>query len=149
MILYIFAIQQRHAPAETYLPAFDAATKCQAQITAVATPGSLAQRYGVVLQELRLEVLRHNGHLLGLASSTAAAGDSAEREDLAELLRVREGRQLEAMAVDGVEQLGFGAGSGDDQLGLGVEFTRDSPTSSIMQMAGWDQFDSMVSLGFL
>lgn len=152
-MLYVYAIQQRHSPLETYLPAFHAATKCQALITSIATTGSLAQRYGVVLQELRLELLRHNRQLALLAA------------------KQREGTNtgIGALALDGDENitnqtdnvgiLGFGGdnldmgrapGDPNGYSNLGYDslaFPESSPGSSIIQMTGWNQFDSLVSSG--
>jgi hypothetical protein len=163
-MLYVFAIQQRHSPPETYLPAFYAATKCQTQITSIATPGSLAQRYGVVLQELRLELLRHNGHLLALAAAHrdgTASGPNAflEGDDMVisvsamnqfgdgNMLSLEDNGAATAMLGmaqgHGVGASGHLAGLGDDALGI----TEESPGSSIIQMAGWGQFDSLVTGG--
>lgn len=162
-MLYVFAIQQRHALPSTYLPAFYAGTKCQTQITSIATAGSLAQRYSLVLQELRLELLRHNSHLLALVTAHrdgAAQGSSLflEGDDLVIGAMAGAGGQFgdanllpmehnnAAMALGLAQGHGGGgsghiAGLGDDTLG----FAEGSPESSIVQMAGWGQFDSLVS----
>ncbi|KAK1658753.1 fungal-specific transcription factor domain-containing protein, partial [Colletotrichum godetiae] len=63
VILYVFSIQRRVETPETCLDCFRLASRCHAQIESIATNGSLMQRYGVVLQELRLEVLRNNTYL--------------------------------------------------------------------------------------
>lgn len=63
MILYFYAIQHCAEAAELGMRYFHLASKCHAQIQSIATKGSLMQRYGVVLQELRLEVLRNNDYL--------------------------------------------------------------------------------------
>ncbi|KAL8404672.1 hypothetical protein RB594_009507 [Gaeumannomyces avenae] len=68
VVLYVHAIQQRNSPPETYLAAFNAATICQDHLASVAIRGTLTERYGVVLQELRNEVLKHCPYL---ASATA------------------------------------------------------------------------------
>lgn len=67
-MLYVYAIQQRAERPETYLAQFQAASRCHGQLESIATRGSLMQRYGVVLQELRVEVLRHNHHLAAVAT---------------------------------------------------------------------------------
>lgn len=153
-MLYVFSIQQRNSPLETYLPAFHAATKCQQQITSIAIPGSLAQRYGVVLQELRLELLRQNTHLLSLAAGqrngSGAAGVLLEGDE--SVLRQFDSADLLAL---GASELAFGAGAGapdaSGQLDIGQDdglgFPDASPGSSIVQMTGWGQFDSLVSAG--
>lgn len=148
MILYVFAIQQRNAPPETYLPAFHAATKCQLQITSIAISGSLAHRYGVVLQELRAELLRHNAHLFAL---------TAEQDDgTGTGLDMQGGHlNLERFGNTGLVDLqaghmGLDSASGNvgGQLSIGQDdglgFADGSPGSSIIQMTGWGQFDSLV-----
>lgn len=149
-MLYVYAIQQRHSPPEMYLPAFHAATRCQSLITSIATPGSLAHRYGVVLQELRLELLRHNNHLLTLAVEQR---DGTEHATGAVVLEGDESilgpsGNLDMLGLPGgnlgLGQAGDAAGQlpiGDDALG----FAEGSPGSSIIQMTGWGQFDSLVS----
>jgi galactonate dehydratase len=44
-------IQQRNEAEETYRPYFNAAARCQTQISSMAENESLAQRYTVVLEE--------------------------------------------------------------------------------------------------
>lgn len=144
-MLYVYAIQKRHSDPETYVPAFHAAVKCQKQITSIAVPGSLAQRYGVVLQELRLEVLRHNSQLL------ASAGDDIGTDEASAL----RGSGNEGLMGSFPDQVPIGMGSqglqfaptgGDDVAGqLNLGFGDHSPGSSIEQMMGWGQFDSLVS----
>lgn len=150
VMLYVYAIQQRHAPPETYLPAFHAATKCQAQITSIAIPGSLGQRYGVVLQELRVELLRHNTNLLDLGSTDgqgAAGGSTSMRNGEEGLLGSYTNQDILDLGPQGI---GFAPSAEDitGQLGLagqdGLGFSEHSPGSSIVQMTGWGQFESLV-----
>lgn len=167
VMLYLYAIQRRHSPPETYLPAFNAATRCQAQITSIATPGSLAQRYGLVLQELRLELLRHNSHLLALATGQVqgaggqhvVGGQGAGAEGMVdgqqhglsmmdEAVVGRFSADLLALeAADGAAAGGLGGfpGAGGLPLDDGGLFPDASPGSSIAQLTGWGQFDSLVS----
>lgn len=133
------------------MTAFRAATKCQALITSMATTGSLAQRYGVVLQELRLELLRHNRQLASLA-----ANEQVRTNTEMDTLSLGGDENIMSQA-DNVGILGFGGNSLDvgqapgDPNGyrnLGYDslaFPEDSPGSSIIQMTGWNQFDSLVS----
>jgi hypothetical protein len=44
-------IQQRKEAEETWRPYFEAATRCQTQISSMAENESLAQRYTIVLEE--------------------------------------------------------------------------------------------------
>lgn len=150
-MLYVYAIQQRHARLETYLPAFQAATKCQLLITSLATPGSLAQRYGVVLQELRLELLRHNNQLLAMTTSQQD-GALAGHESMmlgGDEAALGHPANLDMLGLNGGDLSGIGQIAGDvnGQLALDdtLGFVDGSPGSSIIQMTGWGQFDSLVS----
>ncbi|EKG18711.1 Transcription factor fungi [Macrophomina phaseolina MS6] len=135
VVLYVYTIQQRHSPPETYLPHFRAAAKCQEQISNIASRGSLAERYGVVLQELRLEILRHNEFL-------ATQGSSAAMPLL--------GSDLVFPVVhdQAPPVMGNGLGTVDGLQQMGHEpFAEPSPSSSIAQLTGWGQFDSLVTGG--
>ncbi|RSM07457.1 hypothetical protein CEP52_005199 [Fusarium oligoseptatum] len=126
VMLYVYAIQQRHAPPETY---------------------------GVVLQELRVELLRHNTNLLDLGSGNnqgARSGSASMRNGEEGLL----GSYTNQDILDlGPHSIGFAPASEDitGQLGLagqdGIGFSEHSPGSSIVQMTGWGQFESLVTGG--
>jgi hypothetical protein len=51
VVLYVYTIQQRNAAQDKYRKYFDAAARCQRQISSMAENESLAQRYTVVLEE--------------------------------------------------------------------------------------------------
>ncbi|VUC25726.1 unnamed protein product, partial [Clonostachys rosea] len=169
VILYLYAIQERSERPETYLRHFRAGSKCHAQLEKIATHGSLMQRYGVVLQELRLEVLRNNAYLASV-STPHAEEDSGEGE-------IREGRRdvARTMSVshNAPEQPNpFGApnmSASTSRLGLasahglggprgGNEDTSgivpapnpgsiDVMDDSLTHMASWGLFDSLVTGG--
>ncbi|KAL6351867.1 hypothetical protein LRP88_14677 [Fusarium phalaenopsidis] len=122
-------------------------------ITSIAIPGSLGQRYGVVLQELRVELLRHNTNLLDLGSTDgqgAASGSASMRNGEEGLLGSYTNQDILDLGPQGI---GFAPGAEDitDQLGLarqdGLGFSEHSPGSSIVQMTGWGQFESLVTGG--
>lgn len=143
MVLYVYAIQQRHQPPQTYVPAFHAASKCQLQISSIAIQGSLAQRYGLVLQELRLELLRHSRHLRELSEQQAEgmAGPEVLLQD--RTLPLDHSTAIRAEPVDlAVGQIGLNPTVGND----GLCFADNSPGSSILHVTGWGQFDSLVGL---
>jgi hypothetical protein len=58
VVLYIHTIQRRLDFADDWRPDFLAAEKCQAQLTSQVDRSSLVQRYGIVLEELRQEVVK-------------------------------------------------------------------------------------------
>lgn len=113
-------------------------------------PGSLGQRYGVVLQELRVELLRHNTSLLNLGSAngeTTVGGSTSIRDGDEGLL----GSYTNQDILDiGSHSLAFAPASEDmtGQIALagqdGLGFSEHSPGSSIVQMTGWGQFESLV-----
>jgi hypothetical protein len=57
-VLYVDTIQRRSDPHDSWRPSFQAAEKCQAQLSSFVAENSFAQRYGIVLEELRLEVVK-------------------------------------------------------------------------------------------
>jgi hypothetical protein len=59
VVLYAHTLQQRQQSLDTYLPYYNAALSCQHRIFSHAQDGTLFHRYGLVLEELRLEVLGH------------------------------------------------------------------------------------------
>ncbi|KAB2571371.1 putative transcriptional regulatory protein [Lasiodiplodia theobromae] len=137
---------------------FRAASRCHDQIARVATKGSLAERYAVVLQELRLELLRHNHHYYGIINGEDSSSNRATANaglGLAAAVLPPEmvfgagaggagGQQQadELAAAAGLEGLGGQQGGGAG--GLEGAFAEASPSSSIAQMTGWGQFDSLV-----
>jgi len=60
VVLYVYTIQQQRflSSVETYQRYLDAAIRCQSQLSNISGPDSLVARYCLVLEELRLEVLR-------------------------------------------------------------------------------------------
>ncbi|KAH7123220.1 finger protein [Dactylonectria estremocensis] len=166
VILYVYAIQQRDELPETYTRYFRLASKCHAQLESIAIKGSLMQRYGVVLQELRLEVLRNNTYLASV--STPRAGGSAEDvgdEEPTELPSRAEmnerslGQQNNDGALgvndNGVEELvngevdcpGGGYQQGGDMIANTTAGPMDLIDGGFAHMASWGQFDSLVTGG--
>lgn len=170
VILYVYAIQQRVEPPEKYLAHFKAASKCHAQIESIATRGSLLQRYGVVLQELRVEVLRHNHHLASVATPRPATdeNDMGEQASLpAQGSHLEHDEIMAGQRDGGVSNMhppeANGMGARDPHSGEGLERTNGqlngsdmpvhSTTSSmdvldggdLTHMASWGLFDSLVS----
>jgi hypothetical protein len=58
VVLYIYVIQQRSTPREAWRRYFDMAEKCQRQISDQGSNNSFAQRYSIVLEELRVEAMK-------------------------------------------------------------------------------------------
>ncbi|KAL7628833.1 hypothetical protein AAE478_000348 [Parahypoxylon ruwenzoriense] len=138
----------RNGQPDTYLPYFNAASECQSRIINNSRDGSWVQRYGMVLEELRLEVLRHNNSLSnGQAERTNAVplGDAGFGDSTIGARGSMTQHNLFAGTLAG----------GDSALGavgalgpLGEELTAISPSSSIVEMTAWGQFDSLITGGF-
>jgi hypothetical protein len=115
-------------------------------MSTIATKDSLAERYSLVLQELRLEVLRHNPSLavqdpkdMDLLSRDIPSVQEQQVHDLQQVPGLL--NQSLSLTTDGV--------SGDllheaDQMSA-IMMTGGSPNSMIAQFASWGQFDSLVS----
>jgi hypothetical protein len=155
VVLYVYVIQGRQSPPDKYLQIYQTAIKCQSQISSSAIPGSLAERYGLILQELRNELLRHNSYLLSLEPQAL----QAQAAEIGSGLRGPGGRSILA----GQQEGGARPEALPDDLEIGnidsgnvetlrpifaegvAEFTEMSPSSSIAELLGWGQFDSLVS----
>jgi hypothetical protein len=87
VVLYIHTIQWRFDFADNWRPDFLAAEKCQAQLTSQVDKSSLVQRYGVVLEELRQEVVKQikKVHTDNKSdnSESVKRGDGAQSLDIA------------------------------------------------------------------
>jgi hypothetical protein len=115
-------------------------------MSTIATKDSLAERYSLVLQELRLEVLRHNPSLamqdpkdMDLLSRDIPSIQEQQIHDLQQVPGLL--NQQLSLPTEGI--------SGDllhetDQMST-IMMTGESPNSMIAQFASWGQFDSLVS----
>lgn len=135
VVVYVYAIQHHGTSPDEYVTMLQAASRCQLQISMLARPGSLPERYGVVLRELRLEMLRHNPGLRVLLGET-----EMEHNLLAEAPRDR---------FDLMPHVPYGVtGNPHDAVHPYLEdpnaVAEPSPSSSIAQMTGWGRFDSLV-----
>lgn len=98
---------------------FLAAEKCHKQIASNAEDGSLTSRYGLVLEELRIEARRQTGRRRANQEDAGGAAPS----------------QAEYFSPGQT-------GSGFGELG-GLDFNV-SPSDTLADMTSWEQFDSMV-----
>ncbi|KAK7204895.1 fungal-specific transcription factor domain-containing protein [Myxozyma melibiosi] len=69
VVLYVYTIRSRAEGGESWQEYLEAAQKCQRQISSAAKENSLAQRYSIILEELRVEAVRERE-----ASGSAPAG---------------------------------------------------------------------------
>lgn len=140
VILYFLAIQNRAEAPEAYMKYFRLASRCHAQIEDIATKGSLMDRYGVVLQELRLEVLRNKNQLDPMSGPQVGGASMSGDADATPV----ETRDQAPPRIDpalqgstsGAQLVADAAGNAVDSMG--------SFDSALLHMAGWGQFDSLV-----
>ncbi|KAL0933905.1 fungal specific transcription factor domain-containing protein [Colletotrichum truncatum] len=139
VVLYVYTIQQRTAPAETWQSYFNAATRCQTQLATLADNESqLAARYCLVLEELRTEALRQTErlHNAAVANQNGASLARAVVSNTEELQNQHEQHALVGLNFPDVAHA-------EDFVGFDA-----SPSSSLADMTSWGQFDSMVTSGF-
>lgn len=122
------------------------------------------QRYGVVLQELRLEVLRNNSYLASVSTPRAGGGSVGDESRLRQPERAHSSqanemsigqRSVDASLAVNTSGLGVRNNRDFDCQGGGTEPSGDVPATStstidvadgdLAHMASWGQFDSLVS----
>ncbi|KAJ3577772.1 hypothetical protein NPX13_g2793 [Xylaria arbuscula] len=134
IMLYIYVIHKRASPPDVYSSCFSAATRCQSHLSAVAEKGSLSERYCLVLEELRVEVLRQTRRSYQPISSPRGIGHNPLQDD------------IQATSVP-LDQSPY---SVESFPGMPVETPIDfngMPSSAFADSSGWGQFASMVSSG--
>ncbi|KZL75298.1 fungal specific transcription factor domain-containing protein [Colletotrichum tofieldiae] len=138
VILYVYTIQQRTAPAETWQAYFNAASRCQTQLASLAdNESTLAARYCLVLEELRTEALRQTERLQHAEISHQNGGPHSRTNVVTgneEVQGQPENHHLASLNFPDV-------GHAEDFVGFDA-----SPSSSLADMTSWGQFDSMVSI---
>ena len=147
VILYIYTIQQRNSPRDKYRAYFEAAEKCQRQISAMAGHESLAERYSVVLEELRLEAVKQT-------ETTRDAQNQAPR--MSSLSQV--GQLFPTTAIDGYQPAHPGNVNGASEFDLATNLYANgheagpvegqnstTPSSLMAELTSWGEFDSLVS----
>lgn len=137
VVLYVYSIQQSSSPSASYRVYLDAATRCQRQIAEFAEKESLAHRYCLVLEELRLETVRQSE---GIQES--ANGAPTHFSTTYGRLCVPPRGDADSNAVlhgDGTfEQFTL-----VDDAATALDA---SPSSFLADMTSWGNFDSMASL---
>ncbi|KAI8243107.1 putative transcriptional regulatory protein [Colletotrichum sp. SAR 10_96] len=157
VILYVYAIQQRAEAPEKYTLCFQLASKCHSLYERNSVKGTLTQRYGVVLQELRLEVLRNNNYLAS-TSPIQAGGDSVPSEMMTArdsstataMYNVRAKSQFDDLHTGSKAATSQIVNTTEDQLvngNAGHVTSVDPLNTGLFQIIDWGQFDSLVTGG--
>ncbi|TVY51141.1 Activator of stress genes 1 [Lachnellula cervina] len=149
VVLYVYAIQQRHTPQDKYQSYIDAAKKCQTQISSMAENESLAQRYSVVLEELRLEAVKQTQQHLESQNANSDMTSTLQRDT-----RVFQASTYSGQ-MNGANQppLPGSAVTGDlfpdisDGTMFGGAQNVTTPSSLMADLTSWGEFDSLVTAG--
>jgi hypothetical protein len=139
-VLYLYTIQQQQSPLEQHLPHFEAAMRCQNQISSQADAESLAERYGIVLEELRLEAVKRIHWKRHDPKISTSVSDQRTHVDIFE---ERGGTSdILVQTIERSNQQDSGNLYSGNQISSVDNVT--APNSQMVEMTGWDQFDSMV-----
>jgi len=168
VVLYIHTIQRRFDFADNWRPDFLAAEKCQAQLTSQVDKSSLVQRYGIVLEELRQEVVKQikKAH----TDSKSDNSESVKRREEAQSLDIAVQQSDSNLPTPFISQAtDIPPTSWSTECNLGVSnipltstyvlpsvpadatiaahlpFTDTCSGPSPSEMFGWAEFDSLVS----
>ncbi|TVY36562.1 D-galactonate dehydratase [Lachnellula occidentalis] len=149
VVLYVYAIQQRHTPQDKYQSYIDAAKKCQTQISSLAENESLAQRYSVVLEELRLEAVKQTQQQVESQNANSDMASMLQRNSAVFQASTYSGQ------MSGANQppLPGSAVAGDlfpdisDGTMFGGAQNVTTPSSLMADLTSWGEFDSLVTAG--
>ncbi|TVY83627.1 Activator of stress genes 1-like protein [Lachnellula suecica] len=145
VVLYVHTIQQRHVPRDTCRIFFDAAQKCQIQISSMGNSGSLAQRYSVVLEELRLEAVKQTQrqpefHPPNLDVSNVNI-NSGNAPTPVQAGQIHETGQLQSqVSIPDI----FSNNLEGNMFGDALNAT--TPSSLMADLTSWGEFESLVNL---
>jgi hypothetical protein len=168
VVLYIHTIQRRFDFTDNWRPDFLAAEKCQAQLTSQVDKSSLVQRYGIVLEELRQEVVKqikkvHTNNKSDNSEFTKRRGE-AQSLDIAVQQSdsnlptpfISQATDIPPVSWSTVSSLGASnipltatyvlpSAPADAADAAHLPFTDTFSGPSPSEMFGWTEFDSLVS----
>ena len=141
VVLYVYTIQQRSHPVATYQIYLDAATRCQRQVSKIADKDSLAERYCLVLEELRSEAVRQTHNVQAIPASAPAKTQQTQSAGMVQNHAAKSGQGRLQDGAGFLQSLNF-FNMGDPG---GMVELNGSPSSSLADIPSWGHFDSMVS----
>ena len=168
VVVYIYTIQRRFDFADNWHPDFLAAEKCQAQLTSQVDKSSLVQRYGIVLEELRQEVVKQikKVHTDNKSDYSELAKRREEAQSLDTAVQQSDSN-LPTFFISQATNIPPTSRSTESNLGVSnipptatyvlpsapadaadaahLPFTDTCSGSSPSEMFGWAEFDSLVS----
>ncbi|KAI1114055.1 transcriptional regulatory protein GAL4 [Nemania sp. NC0429] len=134
IMLYIYVILKRASPPDAYSNYFSAASRCQSHLFTIAEKGSLSERYCLVLEELRVEVLRQTRHAHQPASAPEGLGHHSPADNLQTTSIPLEQSPYSVISFPGLP------------VDTPIDFN-GMPNSAFSDYSGWGQFASLVSSG--
>jgi hypothetical protein len=147
VVLYVSTIQQRHSSNEIYRTYFEAAARCQSQISSLAENESLAQRYGVVLEELRLEAVKQVQHQKEIQNEDSNVRMQPNFTVPEAIMNQDNTNIAQSHNPIGAQVMGELFSNSDASVFEGP--TGTTPPSLIADLTSWSDFDSLVrSLNF-
>ncbi|CZR68623.1 uncharacterized protein PAC_18522 [Phialocephala subalpina] len=123
VVFYTYTIRARSDDLSTWIDFFRAAERCQSLVSTVATEDSLAQRFCVIMEEFRLEVIRQIQHHSPSSAAFMTENSSSKQPDVAQ-------SHLRPISMDG-EPIWLGGLQGEEAS----HYTGDLPN--------WEQLDSL------
>lgn len=122
-------MQKRNNDLELYQEYLSVATQCQSHIASIADKGSLPERYLLLLEELRLEAVRHKRPEQSLPSQPSVGTTGSVAETIFP--------QIET---------GMSAAA-DSNSAIAMEDISQIMPDDSAEYGGWDQFADLVSSG--
>jgi hypothetical protein len=147
VVLYVYTIQQAHATNGKYRAQYKAAERCQEHIAGMSESGSLAQRYTVVLEELRLEAIKQTQRQQEETHSRTHI-NSILQSDIADPRLNTQSGQSNALGENNQDGLRISLDMFpmSDPAAFNNGPNSATPSSLIAELTSWGEFDSLVSL---
>ncbi|KUI69372.1 hypothetical protein VM1G_05436 [Cytospora mali] len=136
VVLYVYTIQQTVSRTQGHQNYLLSAIRCQTQLSKIAEEGSLAERYCLVLEELRKEAVHRSENLQANISAAASIEKQPQQSE-----PIHQERSV--LDAGTAMQHDFNAEQIPDAAGFGT-----TPGSSVYEISGWGAFDSIATSGF-
>lgn len=173
MVLYVYTIQRRVDSDAVWRKYFQAAEKCHRQISLLASEkDSFAQRYSIVLEELRAEAVKQSERPIRVKSTKSGLEleSDPDAEVARKILRLSDNNHMDSYSIPRGDQhrhnsinstqsqtpmptdystlKGFHQAEPSEQDSM--HFTRNNtasnPATFTGEATGWGDFDSFVSI---
>lgn len=150
VVLYIYRIQQHLVTTGQDEGYFSAGQKCQRQLESLSETDSLARRYCLVLEELRVEAMRQSRQLSDPATTPLplSSDPAATNAGIQDTLLPTSTQQTDSASPSGLGSAYYSTNNIPLTPESAVFNPNYLPSSSIMSdLTSWGQFDSLVTAG--